>query len=120
MAQVERQREERGRNGRGAKSGGRGKRADATARYELSADHLMHLAALTHAFATSGGAVRIGLTRDGGALAIGCYAGDDYGTEYVRPSEDIGRAVAEIAEAWLPDGVTALQYGYNALQPSNR
>lgn len=36
-----------------------------------------------------GGALRLGYTRDGGAYAIGVYFGDEYWTDYVRPSEDI-------------------------------
>jgi hypothetical protein len=36
-----------------------------------------------------GGALRLGYTRDGGAYAIGVYAGSNYFTDYVRPSEDI-------------------------------
>jgi hypothetical protein len=50
--------------------------------------------------ALSGGALRIGLSRDGGALAIGVYMGDDYGTEYVRPNDDLAMAVREIAQLW--------------------
>lgn len=50
--------------------------------------------------ALAGGAARIGLTRDGGALAVGMYLGDDYATEYVKPDEDLGQAVREIAQAW--------------------
>ena len=36
-----------------------------------------------------GGALRLGYTRDGGAYAIGVYAGSNYFTDYVRPSEDV-------------------------------
>lgn len=36
-----------------------------------------------------GGALRLGYTRDGGAYAVGVYAGSNYFTDYVRPSEDI-------------------------------
>lgn len=34
-------------------------------------------------------ALRLGLTRDGGAYAVGVYAGEQYFTDYVRPGEDI-------------------------------
>lgn len=61
-------------------------------------------AALTMALSDAGGAIRIGRTRDGGAWAIGIYLGDDYATEYIRPAEDFGEAIREIAEAWCPDG----------------
>lgn len=35
------------------------------------------------------GAIRFGYTRDGGAYSIGVYAGVDYFTDYVRPTESI-------------------------------
>lgn len=45
-------------------------------------------------------AVRVGLTRDGGALAIGLYAGDEYGVEYIRPDDDLAEEVRAISLAW--------------------
>lgn len=51
-------------------------------------------------FAMAGGACRVGLTRDGGAIGIGCYLGDDYSTEYIRPDEDLAQAVRDISQAW--------------------
>jgi hypothetical protein len=45
-------------------------------------------------------AVRVGLTRDGGALALGIYAGDEYGVEYIRPDEDLGTSIREISLGW--------------------
>lgn len=60
--------------------------------------------ALTEGLAEAAGALRIGTTRDGGAWAFGVYLGDDYATEYVRPSEDFEVAMREIADAWLPAG----------------
>lgn len=50
--------------------------------------------------ALSGGAVRVGLTRDGGALAVGLYKGEDYGTEYIRPGEELELSLREIIIAW--------------------
>jgi hypothetical protein len=50
--------------------------------------------------ALQGGAVRVGLSRDLGVLALGIYKGDDYKTEYVRPEEDLAQAVREISQAW--------------------
>lgn len=39
-----------------------------------------------------GGAIRLGLTRDGGALAVGIYGlGSEPSTEYIRPTDDIGQ-----------------------------
>lgn len=48
----------------------------------------------------SGGAVRVGLTRDGGALSLGIYKDSEYGSEYVRPDEDLATAVREISVGW--------------------
>jgi len=67
------------------------------------------LAALVAEMAETGGAVRIGLTRDGGALALGLYQGDDYATEYIRPNEDIEASLHDIADIWLPDGLLGLE-----------
>lgn len=47
--------------------------------------------------AYKGGALRFGYTRDGGAYAIGVYLGGDHFTEYIRPSEDIDRYLADLA-----------------------
>ena len=82
-------------NGRGPKS----RRKNATYVFG-GAEGVTALAQLAIGAALVGGALRIGLTRDGGALAIGVYMGDDYGTEYVRPDEDLPRAVREIAQGW--------------------
>lgn len=60
-------------------------------------------ATLAIALALQGGAVRLGATRDGGAIALGIYKGDDYATEYIRPNEDVHEALLEISEAWLDD-----------------
>lgn len=67
------------------------------------------LAALVAEMAEAGGAVRIGLTRDRGALALGMYHGDDYATEYIRPNEDVEAALHAIADVWLPDGLLGLE-----------
>lgn len=67
-------------------------------------DYVPVIAALI--VATEGaGALRLGVTRDGGAFAIGVYAGDDYATEYVRPNEDWDTAWYEIVEGWFPDSL---------------
>lgn len=50
----------------------------------------------------SSGAVRLGVTRDSGAYAVGCYDGDDYATEYIRPNEDWESAWYDLVEAWWP------------------
>lgn len=67
------------------------------------------MAALIAEMAESGGAIRVGLTRDKGALALGMYQGDDYTTEYIRPNEDIEQALYDIADVWLPDGLLGLE-----------
>jgi hypothetical protein len=56
--------------------------------------------------ALGGGALRIGLTRDGGALAIGIYKGEEYGTEYIRPDEDLFEELQKIVAGW--DLVTSI------------
>jgi len=82
----------------------RGKSAHEGA-YDLTTNTYMILTPLAICLARRGGALRIGLTRDGGALALGIYIGDDYGNEYVKPSEDLHQAVEEIMLAWLPSVV---------------
>lgn len=67
------------------------------------------MVALIAEMAENGGAVRVGLTRDRGALALGMYMGDDYATEYIRPNEDIEAAIHSIADVWLTDGILGLE-----------
>lgn len=76
--------------------------------YEISLAAAIECMSLATVLANAGGALRIGKTRDGGALALGVYYGEDYGTEYVRPNEDIGEAVDEILTAWIPDRAAEL------------
>jgi len=66
-------------------------------RDEAGAEELLLLAL---GAAMVGAAVRIGLTRDGGAIALGMYHGGDYGTEYIRPGDDLEAEVHSIAQAW--------------------
>ena len=47
-----------------------------------------------------GGAVRFGYTRDGGAYAIGVYAGPNYFTDFVRPSEDVDLYLTELTASF--------------------
>jgi len=103
VAQAERAQENAKQSRRDKQREGRRGRAATTARADLRNGDWLGIAALITAFAEAGGAIRIGFTRDGGALAVGCYLGDDYATEYVRPQEDFRGALIEIAEAWLPD-----------------
>ena len=44
------------------------------------------------------GAIRLGLSRDGGAYAIGIYGDGDPYTEYVGAGEDINEYFAKLAE----------------------
>jgi len=44
------------------------------------------------------GALRVGLSRDGGAYAIGIYGDGDPYTEYVGAGEDINEYLATLAE----------------------
>lgn len=81
------------------KRGPKSKRIKET--YKLtSEDALAYLMDMIIGMTLSGGAIRIGLTRDGGALAIGIYQGKEYGTEYIRPNEDLETALRELAIAW--------------------
>lgn len=106
MGQQERQRENARDNKRERSKQQRSKRAERTGTIEIRDCDWTAIAALITAFGDAGGAVRVGLTRDGGAWGFGVYLGDDYATEYVRPSEDFRGALIEIAEAWLPeDGI---------------
>lgn len=67
----------------------------------VNGDLLLHtLAVVAH----TGGALRLGYTRDGGAYAIGIYGDGEPYTEYVRPSEDIDRYLAELAVDFGGDG----------------
>ncbi len=52
------------------------------------------------AAASKSGALRFGYTRDGGAYAIGVYAGSDYFTDYVRPDEDIEVYLQELTASF--------------------
>jgi len=81
----------------------------------MTLEHWAILTALTTALMEVDGALRIGFTRDGGALALGVYLGDDYATEYVRPTEDFWTAVEEIAAAWITDGALRFQELYAAM-----
>ena len=50
------------------------------------------------AVAASGGALRLGYTRDLGAYSIGIYGDGAPFTEYVRPDEDITQYMRGVAE----------------------
>jgi len=82
----------------------RGKRNGSIEPVRFFLEHWMLLGAFGHVAFKEGGAFRVGLTRDGGAVALGVYAGDEYGTEYIRPSEDFQTALREIADAWFQNG----------------
>lgn len=103
MGQAERRAEDARQSRRERAREGRQRRATNAAKASIRGGDWVAIAALITAFAEEGGAVRLGYTRDGGALAVGCYLGDDYATEYVRPNEDIRAALTEIAEAWLAE-----------------
>jgi hypothetical protein len=68
--------------------------------FVIGSSEWARIMALIAIMASRGGAVRIGFTRDLGALAVGLYDGDEQGTEYVRPSEDRDDALDAIAQAW--------------------
>jgi len=53
----------------------------------------------------NGGALRFGLTVDGGAYAVGVYGdGPEPYTEYVRPNEDIESFLNDLAVAFTERG----------------
>lgn len=81
------------------KRGPKSKRAAADYKFE-DLDGTEWLMRLIIGAAISGAAIRVGLSRDGGALAIGVYVGDEYGTEYVRPADNLAQEVREISMAW--------------------
>lgn len=62
---------------------------------------IQHLIA---AMAFTGGAVRFGYTRDGGAYALGIYGDGDPYTLYCKPSEDVDlflkECIADVAQAF--------------------
>lgn len=60
--------------------------------------------------AAGGGAIRFGYTVDGGAYALGIYGdGASPYTEYVRPSEDIERILAELGAVFDGDGTDTVE-----------
>jgi hypothetical protein len=54
---------------------------------------------LVATIAASGGAIRFGYTRDGGAFAIGIYGDGEPYTEYLRPGEDIEALLRDVADS---------------------
>jgi len=67
-----------------------------------SVDGELIKAAITAA-AITGGALRFGYSRDGGAFAIGIYGDGEPYTEFVRPSENLDDTLESIIE--LFDGI---------------
>lgn len=57
--------------------------------YDLESVEWDAVIAFIFTIARAGGATRVGLTRDRGALAIGIYLDEDYVTEYIRPGESV-------------------------------
>jgi len=79
----------------------RGRRQAAAGTFSWDIFDWFAVIALTEIVCAASGAVRVGFTRDGGAVALGIYVGDDYATEYIRPNEDFPGACHEIAAAWV-------------------
>ena len=67
----------------------------------INANAALMLAAV-HYMAEAGGAIRFGKTRDGGAIAIGLYDGDEKRTEYLAPEDDIDQLMIELLELYAP------------------
>lgn len=95
--------DEEKKSARGAKKAQRARGRQLSAAADLEKLDWRRVMALTVTMADHDGAVRIGRTRDGGAIALGMYRGDDYATEYIRPTEDAAKALDDIAVAWLDD-----------------
>lgn len=56
----------------------------------------VNLVRLIAVASAKGGALRLGYTRDGGAYAVGVYAGSNYFTDYIRPQEDIDAYILDL------------------------
>lgn len=93
----------------------RGRRSAEAGKFDWSIFDWYGFIALTESVCAKAGAVRVGFTRDGGAVALGIYLGDDYATEYIRPNEDFVDACEEIADAWLGKGNHQFRARYNQL-----
>jgi hypothetical protein len=95
MSIVKRQKEEAAKSKkerRFRKSNGESTGADWS---KVDAEQLRETIAIV---AQAGGALRLGYTIDGGAYALGVYGdGASPYTEYVRPSEDINRVLADLS-----------------------
>lgn len=92
-------------NTRAKQKEARGRRKSAGGSVDMRRLDHQAVVALYIVAGTAGGAVRLGRTRDGGALAVGCYAGEDYATEYIKPNEVQEDAIREIVEAWWPEAL---------------
>jgi len=53
------------------------------------------------AAAITGGALRFGYSRDGGAYAIGIYGDGEPYTEFVRPSEDVEQFLKDVEQLFV-------------------
>lgn len=60
------------------------------------------LQAAVHYMAEAGGAIRFGKTRDGGAIAIGLYDGDEKRTEYLAPEDDLDVFLMDLLTVYAP------------------
>jgi len=109
MGSLQNAEQERKDKRRAAAAEKRSEKRRVTGKVDVGSLPWLTLAALVAELSENGGAVRIGLTRDGGALALGMYHGDDYATEYIRPNEDVEAALFAIAEIWLTDGLLGLE-----------
>lgn len=63
------------------------------------------LQAAVHYMAEAGGAIRLGKTRDGGAIAIGLYDGDEKRTEYLAPEDDLDMFLMDVLQLYAPPEV---------------
>lgn len=83
----------------GTGSGRRHKPAAERSRYELATQDGQRILEVIDAITEHSGAIRIGRTRDGGALAIGVYGdGDAPYTDYLRPGESLAGYLEELLD----------------------
>jgi len=79
------------------------KRVESNAQFSQCTAGLLQAA--VHYMAEAGGAIRFGKTRDGGAIAIGLYDGDDKRTEYLAPEDDLDIFLMDVLQLYAPSEV---------------
>ena len=76
------------------KSRGLGRKSSGTADWEQANGDLLKKAIATAAL--TGGCLRLGYSRDGGAYAVGIYGDGEPYTEWLKPSDDLDTFLQDI------------------------